>query len=223
MKSHRISSLTDAVFAIIMTLLVIDIKVPEISHTATPSELSSAVFEAFPLMASFSISFTLLATYWMAHNYILYNYVAKTDRVFNYLNMLFLLTSSFVPFSAHLLGQYPENNFAITFYSCNIIIIGLSLYVLRQYILDRSNLLQENIRSKDVIHGTIRIFLPPVFAALAIIFAYLDKGLTYILLIFPFVFNILPGGLNYLEYFLFHRKELQKNPNYEDKNHVSNK
>ncbi|NJS41869.1 DUF1211 domain-containing protein [Candidatus Gracilibacteria bacterium] len=69
-KNIRINSLTDGVFAIIMTLLVLDVKVPEFTFTPTSNQLSRAVWQLLPDMASFFISFVLLATYWMAHNYI---------------------------------------------------------------------------------------------------------------------------------------------------------
>ncbi|NJS41870.1 hypothetical protein HC766_06180 [Candidatus Gracilibacteria bacterium] len=126
--------------------------------------------------------------------------------------MVFLMTVSFVPFSSHLLGSYPETNFAISFYAVNIIIIGTTLYILRQYLLNRPYLLQDSIDSKDIIHGTVRIFLPPVFAAIAVVVSYFNIPMSYILLTFPFVFNILPGGLNYLEYKLIHRPRIFINP-----------
>ncbi|NJK71558.1 MAG: DUF1211 domain-containing protein [Thermales bacterium] len=218
-KNIRINSLTDGVFAIIMTLLVLDVKVPEFIFTPTSNQLSRAVWQLLPDMASFFISFVLLATYWMAHNYIFSSYIKKTDRLLNYLNMVFLMTVSFVPFSSHLLGSYPETNFAISFYAVNIIIIGTTLYILRQYLLNRPYLLQDSIDSKDIIHGTVRIFLPPVFAAIAVVVSYFNIPMSYILLTFPFVFNILPGGLNYLEYKLIHRPRIFINPNDNSKIH----
>ncbi len=203
MNKNRLSTLTDSVFAIIMTLLVLEIKVPEFAYSPNNNELASAIIQLLPDILSFFISFVLLGTYWMAHHFIFNNYVKKVDRVLSYMNMVFLLMASFIPFSSSLLGKYNDSDFAITFYGFNIIMIGLSLYFLRDYLLSKKNLRCDDIDHRDVIHGTIRIFLPPTFALMAIFIANFSLSISYILFIIPFVFNIIPGGLKYIESVLF--------------------
>ena len=206
LQKQRLEQLTDGIFAIIMTILVLEVKVPTLVGEFSDAELRVALQAAAPLLTSFFASFAILATYWMAHNFIFQNYLARTDRVLSYLNMVFLMFASLVPFSAHFLGEYYTYPTAIIFYSLNIIAIGLSLFVFRGYILTTPRLQSRHIDKRDIIHGTIRIFLPPVFAILSIAVSFFVPRVSLILFAFPVVFNMLPGGLNYLEQLVFRNR-----------------
>ena len=203
LQKQRLEQLTDGIFAIIMTILVLEVKVPTLVGEFSDAELRVALQAAAPLLTSFFASFAILATYWMAHNFIFQNYLARTDRVLSYLNMVFLMFASLVPFSAHFLGEYYTYPTAIIFYSLNIIAIGLSLFVFRGYILNTPRLQSRHVDKRDIIHGTIRIFLPPVFGVLSIAVSFFAPRVSLVLFAFPVVFNILPGGLNYLEKIIF--------------------
>ncbi len=203
LSKNRLETLTDGVFAIIMTLLVIEVQVPRLIGEFANNDLWIALDGIWPLISSFFISFAVLATYWMAHQFIFDNYVKQMDRVLAYLNMLFLSFASLVPFSANLLGLYFEYNVATIVYSINIILIGLSLYVMRAYILSQKDLQTKYILKQDVIHGTIRIFLPPVFSVVSIFVSFYNINLSLLFFAFPIIFNMIPGGLNWIEDRLF--------------------
>lgn len=205
LQKHRLEQLTDGIFAIIMTILVLEVKVPTLVGQFSDGELRVALQAAGPLLTSFFSSFAILGTYWMAHNFIFQNYLAKTDRILSYLNMVFLMFASLIPFSAHLLGEYYIYPTAIIFYSVNIILIGLSLFVFRGYILNNPRLQSQHIDKRDIVHGTIRIFLPPLFALLSIGVSFFAPRVSLVLFAFPVLFNMLPGGLNYLEKIVFSR------------------
>lgn len=206
LNKNRLETLTDGVFAIIMTLLVIEVRVPRLIGDFTNQDLWTALDSIWPLISSFFISFAVLATYWMAHQFIFDKYVKRIDRVLAYLNMLFLSFASLVPFSANFLGLYFEYNVATIVYSINIIFIGLSLFVMRAYILSHKDLQTDNIPQHDVIHGTIRIFLPPVFSFVSIWISFYSINLSLLLFAFPIIFNMIPGGLNWIEHSLFEKR-----------------
>lgn len=205
LRKNRLGALTDGIFAIIMTILVLEIKVPNLPDGVNDRSLRAALQETWPLLVAFFASFAILATYWMAHNFIFQNYLRGMDRVLGYLNMVFLMFASLIPFSAHLLGEYYTYPTAIIFYSLNIICIGLALFVFRGYILNRPRLQSRRIDKRDVLHGTIRIFLPPAFALLSIGFSFFAPRVSLTLFAVPVFFNIIPGGLNYLERIIFAR------------------
>lgn len=93
----RIIFFSDAIFAIVMTLLILDIPVPEIAPGLAQAELPSRVLELWPKFFSYVLSFLVIGTYWLAHHGT-YRYIESYDRGLMWLNLLFLLSISFVPF-----------------------------------------------------------------------------------------------------------------------------
>jgi uncharacterized membrane protein len=90
--------------AIIITLLVLDIHVPELGHGQS---LLDAVGEIRPTLTAFVISFILAGMYWISHRD-LFSLVRRTDRGLVWLNLLFLLPLCLLPFAASLLGRYDR-------------------------------------------------------------------------------------------------------------------
>jgi len=122
---ERFSFFTDGVFAICITLLVIDIKVPEAKHT--DAELIAYLSENFLKFLGFIISFCLIGHYWIVHHMI-FGYVRKTTKNLLWINLAFLLPIVFLPFSSGLVGEYVvELNLLVPYaiYVANMIIIGL--------------------------------------------------------------------------------------------------
>ncbi|GAA1459647.1 TMEM175 family protein [Williamsia maris] len=100
----RLFALTDAVFAIAMTLLAIDLKVPELGKDATSAELTRALGEQWPSYIAFALSFYLIAKYWVRHHREMRHVVTCTPAlVGRTIALLFTITA--MPFAAALLGQ----------------------------------------------------------------------------------------------------------------------
>jgi uncharacterized membrane protein len=119
--STRLEALTDATFAIIMTLLVLELRVPETdSHT----ELLHGLRELFPSILSFVISFIVLGVYWTAHH-TQFRYITRVDHKLVWFNITYLLLLSFVPFSAALLGKHHTEGIAIQVYAVNLLLATL--------------------------------------------------------------------------------------------------
>jgi uncharacterized membrane protein len=103
----RVIFFSDAVFAIVMTLLILDIQVPEIPPDLVSAELPGRVLDLWPKFFSYVLSFLAVGTYWIAHHGT-FRYIKSYDRNLISLNLLFLLSISFVPFPTALLGEYGE-------------------------------------------------------------------------------------------------------------------
>lgn len=102
--TQRIEAFSDGVFAIAITLLVLDIRLPPTSDAAAFS-LANALVRLWPQLFAFVLSFLMIGIYWANHHYLL-KLFRKTDHQFNLLNLLFLLCISIVPFPTSVLGQY---------------------------------------------------------------------------------------------------------------------
>ena len=125
----RLIFFSDAVFAIVMTLLVLDIRVPDVAAREVPG----LVFELWPKIFSYVLSFLVIGLYWIGHHQT-FRYVRSYDRTLLWLNLLFLLSISFIPFPTGLLGEYGELRFAVIFYAASLALARLLLALVWWYV-----------------------------------------------------------------------------------------
>lgn len=152
LSKNRLEVLTDGIFAVVMTLLVLDISVPQISshyaigNVAAGTELLKRLFDLWPKIVSFGISFVILAIYWVAHHR-QFQYIKHSNRALIWINIMFLMATCFVPFSTSLLGEYREQEVSILVYGGNSIVIASVLYVQWRYVTTshHGRLLDENL------------------------------------------------------------------------------
>jgi uncharacterized membrane protein len=121
LSKRRVEFLTDGIFAVVMTLLVLEISVRQISssHDAIDSavagtELLNGLFDLWPKILSFAISFIILAIFWVSHHR-LFHYIKHVNRPLMWINFMFLMPTCFLPFSASLLGEYSQQQISILY------------------------------------------------------------------------------------------------------------
>jgi uncharacterized membrane protein len=128
---NRLETCSDGVFAIVITLLVLDIKLPE----GNALGLAQALKESLPRIAAYVLSFAIIGLYWISHLRS-FELIAKVDGAVFWINLLLLLLVSFIPFPTALLGRYPNEAMPIVIYgltliACNAVGLGLMAYLLR--------------------------------------------------------------------------------------------
>jgi uncharacterized membrane protein len=101
----RIVNLSDGVFAIALTLLVLNIRVPNIPETLVATELPTALLSLWPKYLGYFLSFVVIGTFWLIHHSI-FSSIGAYERVLLLLNFLFLMFVAFVPFPTLL--QHPS-------------------------------------------------------------------------------------------------------------------
>lgn len=117
-ENARIEAFSDGVFAIAITLLVLELKVPPIESIHSVSDLWDGLFHLWPSYFAFTLSFGILLVSWVNHHY-LFNILDKSSRPFLYANGFLLFTITFMPFPTALLAQYISTDYekpAIAFY-----------------------------------------------------------------------------------------------------------
>ena len=202
MKQEQMSTLTDGIFAIVMTILVFEIRIPQNIFIVTNQTLSLAVFSIYPLFLSYLLSFSLLFTYWRAHQYIAYDLAKNVDIRLSNLNALFLFFVGLVPFFSHLLGQYSYIQFAIIAFGCNIILISISLWIMRRYIIHSSSIENAPFTKTENEHANVRILFPAVAAIFAILVSFLHKELALVVFTLAILFNLSRRSTRYIFYFV---------------------
>ena len=129
---ERLILFSDAVFAIAITLLVIELKLPELDEL-TEDSLQQSLRDAFPHFFSFVMSFMIIGIYWMSHHRMFY-YVTDYNRRLIWMNLFFLFFIALMPFSSNVFGVYSGLNTAFLVYVFNISMLALFNYMLYGYI-----------------------------------------------------------------------------------------
>lgn len=194
---ERIILFSDAVFAIAITLLVIEIKVPALhGSAATEGALVQELVHLIPKFVGFLISFFLIGFYWTRHH-VLCGYLGDYSTKLIWLNLLFLLSIVLMPFSTGIFGEYstPQTldlKAPFIIYVANICFTGSMLYLLWGYVGKPENGVSNGALDKDVVEAAKRRALViTVWFALVIPVSYLNAFLArYLPILLPIVLRL---------------------------------
>ncbi len=134
-ETGRIEAFSDGVFAIAITLLILEIKVPHAYDLPANAGLLSVLLRQWPSYLSYFISFVTILIMWVSHHR-LFNYIKRSNDTFLFLNGLLLLFVTFVPFPTAILAEYVETrhgNVASAIYSGLYLIIAIVFNILWRY------------------------------------------------------------------------------------------
>ena len=190
MNHARLDQLSDGIFAIVMTILVFQIKLPTIWGPIDNLGLWHEIEKLFPLLLSYILSFSLLFTYWRAHHFFVSIYAKNVDSMLININALFLMLISLVPFSASILGQFSRNELSVIIFGVHIVLIGLTLYWMRRYVLYSPHIQNPEISKHEIRGSTVRTLAPVVFALIAIPLSFFSITLSIILFTLAVIFNL---------------------------------
>jgi uncharacterized membrane protein len=149
----RIVNLSDGVFAIAITLLILDIRVPDIPENMVSSQLPTALLSLWPKYLGYFLSFVGISVFWMIHHSI-FRPIRAYDRTLLYLNFLFLMVVAFVPFPTSLLGEYGDHQLPVAIYAATLAVGRLLLTAMHWYSTRNDRLLED---TQDP--ATVRFFL----------------------------------------------------------------
>ena len=134
LKISRLEGLTDGIFAIAMTIIVLNLHVPQ--HL--PDQEISPLLrdEIFDNLFIYIGTFIILGTHWIAMNF-QWGLLDRLNRIYLWINMFYLMSICIIPFSANLLGAYRDNVDSIRFYAINLLCTSLGQFlILHFYIFD---------------------------------------------------------------------------------------
>jgi uncharacterized membrane protein len=164
---ERIVFFSDAVMAIAITLLAVDVKVPEIAATMAAAELPARLAELSPRIMSFVISFVVIGIYWMSHHRY-FSFIKRFDGGLMVLNLMFLMFIAAMPFVASLLGQYPSLPVGVVAYAADVAAIGISLSALWWYASRSHRLVDESLDARTIRVMNLRAIGAPIIFVVSI-------------------------------------------------------
>lgn len=196
LPTNRLETLADGVFAIVMTILVLDLRVPT---TVGPGGLAGDLAGLWPRFATYGISFIVLGVYWFAQHQIFF-FLSRVNRTIVWMNIVFFMGIALVPFAASLLGAHPDDRVAIAFYGILLALLALLGYVIWWYMTGDRGLVDQDL--DPVLVRKIRAWFlgGPVVLPFAIALSFVSTFLSLLVyLILPVIYIFLNPVDRYLE------------------------
>jgi uncharacterized membrane protein len=172
---ERIVFFSDAVMAIAITLLAIDIRVPDVAPALASQQLAASLAAIGPRFMTFFISFIVIGVYWISHHRY-FGYIRRYDSRLILLNLLFLFFIICMPFLASLLGQYVFVPLALIAYTLAIAALGFSMAFIWAYASRGHRLISRDVDPITIALINIRLFVAPVMFLLAVPFAFVSSA-----------------------------------------------
>ncbi len=129
---ERLAALSDGLFAVAMTLLVLDLKVPAAEAIHSDKALLAALSDLAPRLVIYLMSFLTLGIFWVGQQTQL-NFLARGDRHFTWIHLAFLFAISLMPFSTSLMAEFIAFRSALLLYWLNVFVLGAVLFASWRY------------------------------------------------------------------------------------------
>jgi uncharacterized membrane protein len=149
LRLHRLLFFSDGVYAIAVTLLAVELILPEAAANLHGRELLRSLLESWPRVPAFLTSFLLIANFWVAHN-VLFNHVRRFDGGLMWLALLQLLCVAFLPFPTSVVGEHASDPVAQQFYFGSLLVTGLAMWALWWYMSSGRRLVDPDLSPRTI-------------------------------------------------------------------------
>jgi len=189
--TQRLEAFSDGVFAIAITLLIIEIAVPSVSGGHS---LGRALGDLWPKYFAYVLSFVTIGIYWANHHFV-WRLFRRADHYFLMLNVFFLMCVAFLPFPTAVLGEYlrhaDERRTAVAFYAFGLLLPAIGWLCVWLYANAR-RLLDERLDPAYLRSLTIQYLLSNAFYAIALAVAFLSAWVALAICVGLTVVYLLP-------------------------------
>jgi len=196
LPKNRLETLVDGVFAIAMTILVLELRAPQ---TLGPGGLAQGLVDLGSRFATFLISFIVLGVYWFAHHQV-FHFVLRVNRTLVWLNILFLMGIALVPFAASVMGAYTNDPIALSLYGGVLGLLAALGYLIWWYMSGDRGLIEPGLDPALVHKVRVWLAIGPVITPVAIAVSFVSTTVALLIyLTLPVVFIFFNPVSRYLE------------------------
>ena len=185
----RIEAFSDGVFAIVVTLLVLELKLPVLKDHGSVSELAHQLVELAPKFLSWLISFIIVCKFWLNHHHVL-GLAHHANYGLVWLNSLFLMGQAFIPFPTALVGEYPGNRLAVSLFGVVFALATLLFIAVHAYVVRR--LIKPDLAAAQDPHGILKGFVGPASYLAGAAAAWLSVHVAFVIYVLTPLFYITP-------------------------------
>jgi uncharacterized membrane protein len=192
--TSRVEAFSDGVIAIIVTLLIFEVRLPEVAAGASNGEMWAAFLSVAPKMGSFTVSFVTVAIFWVNHHSF-FSGVTHTDWKLLWANNLLLFFLAIVPFTTAVLGDHLFQPVAIAAYALDLGLAGLAFTLMGWYVLFPGRLVDPGISERARRIEVRRSIGGSILYLLGVPLAFLAPVAALVLFVAVPISFIVPGVL----------------------------
>jgi uncharacterized membrane protein len=197
---NRIEALSDGIFAIVMTLLILELHVPNLPPTAPNVEVTPALIALWPKFVSYLVAFVSLGVFWVVHH-IMYHAVHRADRALLWLNIVFFMFVSLLPFSTSVLNAFPRALIAPFTFGANLALVGWLLFFQWTYISSQPGMLAAFVTNPYRASVKLRMLAVPIATTLTAFVCFWSAGISVAIYLLLLPLYMLPGKFERKETF----------------------
>ncbi len=178
--TYRLEALTDGIFAIAMTILVLNLTIPHIAKQAAHTDLLGMLTVQTNDLFCYGLSFLLLAKFWMLHHK-QFHYFKRTNSTHLWINILILMFITLIPFTSSLIALYPDLQYTNIFFHSNLFIVGALFYFDWTYATYKHRLSDPGLPKKVIWREKALCLMTPFVALCAMAFTFISPAWSPIL------------------------------------------
>lgn len=197
LPTHRIEAFSDGVFAIIVTLLVLDLKVPEIAQRMTTQATVQTLLTLLPQFLSFAMSFIIICIFWINHHQF-FSVLKRSDRKLVWLNNLLLFWLCFIPFPTAFIGRYPLNVVAVMLFGSVLFLAALSFSIMIHYVFFRTHLFDDHLSESERKIQQRRSYVGIGLYLLSVLLAPISTFISFIIFIIVPLYYFIPRRFRFM-------------------------
>ncbi len=176
-KPEHVVSFGDAIFAFAITLMTLSIDIPDLPANLTESQLLSRLYDMYPQVESYIISFAVIAIFWVSYHQV-FNFIKESHISMVYLNLLFLLFITFLSVTTSLVINYGSYQIPYILY-CIVVIVTSSLLALIWWLGTKDyRLIDMNIHPVFIKGLMVNLLLIPLVFAISILISFFDLNIA---------------------------------------------
>jgi uncharacterized membrane protein len=176
-KPEHIISFGDAIFAFAITLMTLSIDIPVLPNNLTESQLMSALYDMYPQVESYIISFAVISIFWISYHQV-FNFITRSHISMVYLNLLFLLLITFLSITTSLVIEYGSYQIPYIIYCIVVIMTSSLLALIWWYATKDYRLIDKNINPLLVRGMMVNLLLVPFVFAISILVSFFDLDIA---------------------------------------------
>jgi len=199
----RLRFLADITFASAMSIMILNIEIPDFGHITDTKELVMFLGKQLSNMWAFFIAFIVIAVYWMKHLEH-YSSILIVNQTFIWFQLLFLASIMPIPFWNTYISLFPENVAIRVFLSANMVIVGLFSFLSVNYAANKKHrLIRSEVDEQTIRESKKQILTEPIIAILAAGLAFINVDLWDIAFILVPILFMARKKLTTIKYFKF--------------------
>jgi uncharacterized membrane protein len=176
-KPEHVVAFGDAIFAFAITLMTLSIDIPDLPSDLTESQLLSRLYDMYPQVESYIISFAVIAIFWISYHQV-FNFITRSHISMVYLNLLFLLLITFLSITTSLLINYGSYQISYVIYCIVVIMTSSLLGAIWWYATKNYRLVDKDIHPLFVRGLLVNLLLIPFVFAISILVSFFNVDIA---------------------------------------------